>query len=87
MAFEYDSAYKELPENIERAKKVLRNLGGVANLGDFLGAMVSKGIAPPAALLAAESTEEINVDHLKTTVSLTSKLVPKKESAEDQLTK
>ena len=33
MAFEYDSAYKELPENIEHAKKVLRNLGGVANLG------------------------------------------------------
>ena len=52
-----------------------------------MGAMVSKGIAPPAALLAAESTEEINVDHLETTVSLTSKLVPKKESAEDQLTK
>ena len=37
MAFEYDSAYKELPENIERAKKVLRNLGGVAILVTFLG--------------------------------------------------
>ena len=78
MAFEYDSAYKELPENIERAKKVLRNLGGVANLGDFLEAMASEGIAPPAALLAADSTEEINVDHLETTVSLPSKSTPEK---------
>ena len=80
-----DFNYENLSKYIEIAEEVIRGLGGAAvNTVQFLDVMAKEyGITPPDALLAADTADSIEVDHLNNTVSLVSELSPEKKSTEE----
>ena len=67
-----DFNYENLSKYIEIAEEVIRGLGGAAvNTVQFLDVMAKEyGITPPDALLAADTADSIEVDHLENTVRL-----------------
>ena len=85
MGLKYGLDYEKLPEYIEVAEDVIRGLGGAAvNTVQFLDVMAKEyGITPPGALLAADTADSIEVDHLNNTVGLVSELSPEEEPTEE----
>ena len=77
--------YENLPKYIEIAEEVIRGLGGAAvNTVQFLDVMAKEyGITPPDALLAADTADSIEVDHLNNTVGLVSELSSEEEPTEE----
>ena len=85
MGFNYGLDYEKLPNYIEVAEEVIRGLGGAAvNTVQFLDVMAKEyGISAPDALLAADTADSIEVDHVNNTVGLVSELSPEKKLPEE----